>query len=114
MRLLFTVCAAVIAIAFVGPQAQADVIWYGGHTHTTLFTPTGGYSYAPAKYFIGAPGYRRSLVWHDTTHVDVIPGRWIHGPVGTVYVPSRRVLHVEGHYDLVPSYPVHHHHPHIH
>jgi hypothetical protein len=41
--------------------------------------------------------------WHDTTHSDYIPGRWVKHGCHYHYIPGRYVLHQDGHWDL------HHH-----
>lgn len=121
MKTLVATSAALVAVVCLGAaSAQADSHYghnHGGHNHgsTSSFTPvgpTGGYSYAPTSYpsYVPAPRYvrvqprrQRAAVWHDTTHVDETPGQWVYGPNGLTYVPPRRTLHVDGHYDVVDT-----------
>ena len=49
------------------------------------------------------PGFGGHYDWHDTTHYDYIPGRWVKHGCHWHYIPGRRVLHRDGHWDL------HHH-----
>jgi hypothetical protein len=46
------------------------------------------------------PGPGGHYDWHDTTHVDYIPGRWVQNGCHRVWVPGRQVLHQDGHFDL--------------
>ena len=38
--------------------------------------------------------------WHDTSHYDYIPGRWVRSGCGWRYVPGRYVFHQDGHWDF--------------
>ena len=38
--------------------------------------------------------------WHDTSHYDYIPGRWVKHGCHWHYIPGRYVLHQDGHFDL--------------
>jgi len=40
------------------------------------------------------------LDWHDTSHVDYIPGGYVRHRNHYDYVPGRHVIHREGHYDV--------------
>lgn len=46
------------------------------------------------------PGPGGHYDWHDTTHYDYIPGRWVQHGCHSHYIPGRYVLHQDGHFDL--------------
>ena len=47
----------------------------------------------------GGHGWGGSHVWHDTSHWDYIPGRYVWHGDHYDYIPPRRVYHHEGHWD---------------
>ncbi|MEZ6066090.1 MAG: hypothetical protein R3B90_10360 [Planctomycetaceae bacterium] len=53
------------------------------------------------RQFGGQFGQRQPhLDWHDTTHVDYEPGRWVQRGCQRVWIPGRPVRHQDGHFDL--------------
>jgi hypothetical protein len=103
MSRLAVASALFAALAFTASSAEAGHGLYG-HSHGTFGISSGYYHSSPSHHGT----YHPTVQWHDTTHVDVVPGRWVVGPYGMYYQPPRRVLHVDGHYDT--GYPSHHHH----
>ena len=97
MKNLLIGCTVLAAFAVIGSvQAKAGTVYYSiGRSYVR--TPYVSRVYRPTVY------PRRSLVWHDTSHADYIPGRWVVGPFGMRYVPGRYVWHNEGHFDAVPT-----------
>ena len=76
-------------------------IGHVGHQHG--FTPGyygGGHLHHDVNPYITNPGPGGHYHWHDTTHLDYIPGRWVRRGCGWVWVPGRTVLHQDGHWDL--------------
>ncbi len=65
---------------------------HGGHMH-------GGHVHHGVNPHIptGPSGH---LHWHDTSHYHYIPGRWVQQGCHRVWVPGRKVLHRDGHFDL--------------
>ena len=104
MKQLLIGCAVLAAFAAMGSeQVQAGKIYYSlGKTYVT--PPHTTHLYPPTVY----PS--NQLVWHNTSHLDYVPGRWVVGPFGLKYVPGRYVWHADGHYDVVPTIGHHHHH----
>jgi hypothetical protein len=114
MKTLLGTSAALATFVCLGAaNAQADSYYghnHGGHNHV-------GHNHAattwyPAPTHVHTHRPRPVAVWHDTTHVDVTPGRWVYGPYGLTYVPPQRRLHVDGHYDVVDTHDHHHGHNH--
>jgi hypothetical protein len=50
--------------------------------------------------YIGNGGcHQPQRVWHDTSHIDNIPGRWERRGCHTVWIPGRQIWHQDGHFD---------------
>lgn len=109
MKRFAITCAALVTITIIGTSdAQAGKYYFGfghsSHAHSSHLYPS---TYHTTLH----PSH--TLRWHDETHYDYVPGRWVLGPAGLTYIPPKRVLHIDGHYDAVPTYSFgHHHHGH--
>lgn len=58
----------------------------------------------------GHRSHRSRAVWHDTTHVDYVPGHYVPHGNHLDYIPGRHVLHRDGHWDIVGGHRGHRHH----
>jgi len=60
---------------------------YGGHLHHNV------------NPHLVQPG-NGHLHWHDTSHYDYVPGRFVRHGCHYHYIPGQTILHRDGHFDL--------------
>lgn len=96
MKTLLLATAAALALTFAGGEAaQAGGFGYG-YGSSSFYG--GGHVHHDVNPWIH-PGHGH-YHWHDTSHYDYIPGRWVRHGCHSHYVPGRWVLHQDGHFDL--------------
>lgn len=91
---------AVGAVAcLVSQDAQAQNCYrgsrVGGFRLSVGYGGYGGYGTSISYY---SPRYRRGPVWHDTSHYDFYPGRYVRHRGHYDYIPPHYGFHRTGHY----------------
>lgn len=118
MRRLTLTCAALATVVLCGLDsreanaAHGFGLHIGGrNVHLDIGNPHGyGYRqqvayrrpYSNPQWYGRYNTQRRGthLDWHDTSHVDYIPGGYVRHYDHYDYVPGRHVWHQEGHWDV--------------
>jgi hypothetical protein len=94
MKTLIFAAVAGLAFTFAG-GSDAEAGGFHGYGHGGFY---GGHIHHDVNPWIH-PGHGH-LHWHDTTHYDFIPGRWVQHGCHSHWIPGRWVLHQDGHFDV--------------
>lgn len=70
--------------------------FYGGHGVRSFSSNYGYGGYGYSRYGVG----RHTARYHDTSHIDYIPGHYVPHGNHYDYIPGRAVWHQEGHWDI--------------
>jgi hypothetical protein len=118
MKTFILTLAAAVALIFTGSDSaqaggQFQVVignggfggygGYGGGLYNGFGGGYGGLNQGHLHHDVNPQidyGPGGHLDWHDTSHYDYIPGRWVQHGCHSHYIPGRRVLHQDGHFDL--------------
>ena len=105
--------AAAVALCFMSQSANAQGCGYGGYGGGYGGGYRGGVSLGISSGYGGYGGYGRGVnfgyssyrpsyytrpVWHDTTHLDYHPGRYVPHGNHLDYVPGHKSVHRTGHW----------------